>query len=456
MSQSKDKRKQVKSRRRVVVSQSNKDQEAVKAILPKSTAAVLSSPLTEETVADDPSSKEADSTKASVSELADEGEFSAARTAFQVGGIAQSFNKQRLRHFARRSSDHMKATHQPTSAPVSAPSGLNWGSLMALTLSLVGILIGGGIWLLQQQRQLMAQYSQPLTEQIAQVQQETLTQITAQQDSSAAQNQVMSDAIQRLQAQLTSLSDQPGWQLREIQYTVNLAQQRLTVLQDVPTALSLLQVAKAKVVNYGVQYLPRAQVMLEAAILKLDSATLPDKTQLWVALQALKSQFSQLTLYTMPHLLSEDATAQTKGNAAHDKEHLNQTKSQTQSLSAWREALDQTWQELKSLVQIQALPEQAIQNALPAARQAELQWAAHLLLEQVSWAMLQENSAIYQASLDTLANWGQQYFEANAQQSAFLEAITALKARPIDANLPDISQELETFNHLIEQHVQQI
>jgi hypothetical protein len=47
----------------------------------------------------------------------------------------------------------------------------------------------------------------------------------------------------------------------------------------------------------------------------------------------------------MPHLLSEDATAQTKGNAAHDKEHLNQTKSQTQSLSAWREALDQTWQE---------------------------------------------------------------------------------------------------------------
>jgi uncharacterized protein HemX len=107
-------------------------------------------------------------------------------------------------------------------------------------------------------------------------------------------------------------------------------------------------------------------------------------------------------------------------------------------------------------VQIQAFPAHAIQNALPAARQAELQWAAHLLLEQVSWAMLQENSAIYQASLDTLANWGQQYFEANAQQSAFLEAITALKARPIDANLPDISQELETFNHLIEQHVQQI
>ena len=336
----------------------------------------------------------------------------------------------------------------PKPPPATATSSQGGGKALAgvaLVVGLVGLAAGG--------------YSVMQTQQLAEREQQQLEALQAARDESRGlgdRTQQMASRLGRLE-QLPSAdqleerrrllaelqSDQQRlsgrveqvlgasreqWRLAEAEHLLRMAMLRLSAMEDVNSAESLI--AEADLIlrkqddpgAYGTR-----QKLLEG-LEALRSLPELDRTGLFLQLGALRGQANQLSGLA-PEF--ENGPAQSEG----------------QGESRWKHWLN----ELTRYVRIDFNAGTDVKPLLAGQSLAQVRLALSLAIEQAQWAVLNSNEDVYRQSLDQAARLIEDHFsEDNGQSRGLRDRIEQLAERQVSVTLPDLAPALEAMQTYVQ------
>lgn len=241
----------------------------------------------------------------------------------------------------------------------------------------------------------------------------------------------LKEQLEHAQAHLIELSGSRDWVLSEANYLAFMANERLQVAQDIPTALIQLETAQKRLRMLGNPAFMGVQEALGKDIGKLQSFDGPNKQELWERIEALVPLLNQLNFKTPSY--SEEKKPTTE----------------QQKESTWRSALWRSWEEMKSLIRITRVDTNKIPLALSTQEQAQILRTLQLMFAQAQWAVLQKNSKIFLTSLQSISAWLQEYFVADQEQQILLKKINDLQQIQLDAPVPEISGTLNALSQAL-------
>lgn len=216
--------------------------------------------------------------------------------------------------------------------------------------------------------------------------------------------------------------------IREIEYLVRLSIYNLTFVNDTTTAKTLLEMANERAQSLNNPALMNLRQVLANDIATLNAVPKIDIAGLMIRINALISQIPELPL--IPTHLNIN----------------NQPKSvpeNTQNQPLWKRFSNHVTQSLKEMVVIRH-HEQPVEPLLSPTQQAYLVQSIQSQLSQAQWAILHQNSQIYQHSLRQASDWIRRYFIQNqASTVSMLSALADLQAVPIKPPVPDLSNALK-------------
>jgi uncharacterized protein HemX len=355
----------------------------------------------------------------------------------------------------------MKSDDQPPQKPASRlPAVL---ALLALLVTLVVVGLAYYYWQNLQQdlarmtasAQATAQVQQKLQQSITQAQEaleaqqqllekraETLTDykqaFRKQSDLLTAERNRMQQREVELRAIIADLRKRLGnpdarWLVAEAEYLIQLAMQRLRLVDDVGTALVALQQADQRLGETGEARWMVVRYQLDQDMVALKQLQLPDIGALLEQMDALASRFSSLR----PRLVAREGD---------EKQPPATTPSTENAASPGLHGLGQAlWSGLKDSVHVRR-HDQPVANLLTSGQEAILVQNATLLLETARLALVQKDSALYRDSLQRLADWLTRYFRLDdALGQQVVKEIQSLQAANLKPEFPDLSLALEAL-----------
>lgn len=218
------------------------------------------------------------------------------------------------------------------------------------------------------------------------------------------------------------------WRLAEAEHLLRMAMLRLSAMEDVNSAESLI--AEADLIlrkqddpgAYGTR-----QKLLEG-LEALRSLPELDRTGLFLQLGALRGQANQLSGLA-PEF--ENGPGQSEG----------------QGESRWKHWLN----ELTRYVRIDFNAGTDVKPLLAGQSLAQVRLALSLAIEQAQWAVLNSNEEIYRQSLDQAARLIEDHFsEENGQSRGLRERIEQLAERQVSVTLPDLAPALEAMQTYVQ------
>lgn len=337
----------------------------------------------------------------------------------------------------------------PAKKPVDGPSkadGPGRGLAgLALVIGLAGLAAGGySVWQTQQlaeQERQQLDAAQATREQARQL--DTRSQQLAsrlgrlEQLPSAEQLEERRRLLSELQSDQQRLSgrveqvlgaSREQWRLAEAEHLLRMAMLRLSAMQDVQSAESLI--AEADLIlrkqddpgAYGTR-----QKLLEG-LEALRSLPDLDRTGLFLQLGALRGQANQLN-----------------GLAPEFENGPDQP--QMQGESRWRQWLD----ELTRYVRIDFNAGTDVKPLLAGQSLAQVRLALSLAIEQAQWAVLNGNQQVYRQSLEQAARLIEDHFsEENGQSRGLRDRIGELAKRQVSVTLPDLTPALQAMQSYVQ------
>lgn len=298
---------------------------------------------------------------------------------------------------------------------------LIWLMLAAMLL----LLLAASGWFYQLHRQHDALQQQVLAEQA------TLSEAVArvrQQDSD--RHDALQQEMQQLQQRLAALEARDeddraellrSWTLREIQYLLDMANQRALLAQDVGGALTALRLADRRLESLSDYRLHPLRALIAEEIMALEAVSRVDVPGIALQLQTASARVDGLRVVKGPEV------ARIKAADEADRDD-------------WRKAVRDVWQQLRGLVVIRH-----DQNGEAAALVPEQRYFLYqnlkLQLESARLSLLRADAAGYRHSLDTAGDWLRRYFTGD-ERDAMMATLSALRERDIDIAIPDISASL--------------
>lgn len=235
--------------------------------------------------------------------------------------------------------------------------------------------------------------------------------------------------LENAQSRLVDLSGNTNWVLAQANYLAFMANERLKTAHDITTALAQLNAADDALKNLGNPALMGVREALAKDIAKLRTFPTINRQALWEELALFSTELNQLHFKQItPTPPSPEAPS-----AATEE-------------TGWRQALRQSWQELKSLIRITRIEENNIPLALSREAQSQILRTLQLLSEQAQWAVLHGDPKIYSHSLQSLQSGIQQYFADDAVRQHLLEEIKQLEQQQVEITIPDISGSLNALS----------
>jgi uroporphyrin-3 C-methyltransferase len=300
-----------------------------------------------------------------------------------------------------------------------------WIALAVLLL----LLIAAGGWLYQQinsQQQQQAERFTSLEDELA----------TVQSDYSRQQRE-LSKLIEQLQAQsdkleefisretLTSDELKRTWALQEIQYLLNVANQRALLAHDVDGAIRALNMADKQIQALSDYRLHPLRALIAEEVMDLEALADIDTAGIAIKLQTAANHVQTLRVKKGPEVELDES------------ESLS---SAAQVDAGWKQALEDIWQQMRSLVVIRH--DQTGEAAVLVPEQRYFLYQnLRLQLESARLALLNADNDNYQHSLQTAIDWLQQYFTGD-QRDAMLNTLKQLQDSQINISIPDISGSL--------------
>ncbi|WP_417781047.1 uroporphyrinogen-III C-methyltransferase [Stutzerimonas xanthomarina] len=334
----------------------------------------------------------------------------------------------------------------PASANPDARGGGKGLAGLALLVGLAGLAAGGySVWQTQQladqeqQQQQSAQATSEQTRQLSERSQQLASRLgKLEQLPSAEQledrrrllSELQSDQ-QRLAGRVEQVlgSSREQWRLAEAEHLLRMAMLRLSAMQDVNSAESLL--AESDLILHK-QDDPGAYAARQKLLEGLEALrSLPelDRTGLFLQLGALRGQANQLNGLA-PEF--ENGPGADGGQAD----------------SRWQRWLN----ELTRYVRIDFDSGNSVKPLLAGQSLAQVRLALSLAIEQAQWAVLNGNEEVYQQSLDQAAQLIKDLFsEENGQSRGLRDRIEELKKRQVSVSLPDLAPALRALQTYVQQ-----
>lgn len=227
--------------------------------------------------------------------------------------------------------------------------------------------------------------------------------------------------------------DMNKWYLAEAQYLVRLANDHLQYSHNLGLALTLLQRAQQVLANAQDSNLVDVQKSISNEIANIQAIQSVDTTSLYLRLTALNADLDKLPLPIDPH--HPMLTYQGKT----DQQKLTPT-------SWWERVVNHVANGLSKIVIIQENNNETLPITLPDEKRFLYQ-NLHAQMESAMWATLNQNQAIYQASLARLSAWIQQYFVQSAPTTiAMLQSLQTLRSLNIHPAAPNLDQTVQMLD----------
>lgn len=333
----------------------------------------------------------------------------------------------------------LAAEPAPQAAAKASGRGPAW---LALLVGLAGL--GVGAWSAWQLHQQQGQAAEQL-ERLREIGATTETRLQGSEDNvakklaglpSADQLATQRDLLvslqgeqQRLAQSLSGLlgKSREDWRLAEAEHLLRLAMLRLSALQDVDSAIALVQGADdiLRAQNDPQAFAARGELIkvLEA----LRSLPQLDRSGLFLQLAALRGQAAQLQTLTPEYLVPAEAPA--GANNASDA-------------SRWEEL----WQQVSRYVRIDLHADQDVRPQLAGQSLAQVRLTLALALEQAQWGALNGEPEVYRQALAAAGDVLDTYFDRDNQTvQALRQRIGELAEQPVVAQLPKLDNALDVL-----------
>ena len=240
---------------------------------------------------------------------------------------------------------------------------------------------------------------------------------------------LQSDSIKRLSQQFQALNAEKGrgpllWRIAEVEYLLSVANNRLQLERDVPTALVALQDADRRLEAIGDPALIPIRKSIAGEIIAVQSVDRPDVTGMALRLSSLVEGIEKLPLVSRERVKTEEP----QGDST-----LVSNFSQF-----WANLL----KDLKGVVSIRRSG-QPIEPLLPPDEQYYLSQNLALKLEEARIALLRRDTDTFRQDLTDTRNWVEQYFDKqSAAVSNVIATVDEMQTVTLKPDLPDISGSL--------------
>jgi len=339
--------------------------------------------------------------------------------------------------------------HKPPAKP-KQPVAKSGGKGLAMLVAGLALLIAiasaaGGYYLwLQQQASVEArqQVVQEMTARALSRQQALQASFDKQNEQLETRLNLEKSARVELEKSLEQLRtelgrDRSAWTLAEVRYYLRLANTRLLLLADVPSALRALELADARLKALASPAVHKLRALLNEEISALKAVPSPDIEGASLRLIALTGQVEALPIVA-PARSKTLADAKAATAAPMD-------------IWDWRGHARALWAELKTLITIRRT-DRPVDALLPPEQMVFLRHNLRLKLEAARLALLQKDTDVFQASLTEAADWIKAYFDSDAPAvKSLLEQLAALAELELQPALPDISRSLAAVEALEEE-----
>ncbi|MBB3330799.1 uroporphyrin-3 C-methyltransferase [Halomonas campaniensis] len=242
----------------------------------------------------------------------------------------------------------------------------------------------------------------------------------------------VNETLDQVLAELASEqeTDERDWLHAEAAYLLRLANQRLQLERDVQGAAALLRTADQRLLEADNPALVPVRREIASELAALDAVPRVDRTGLWLALNAQQEQIARQPL------------------AQEIEEITVRAGMEEAPTGTWQQQLSRFGQELKELVTIRH-HDAALEALITPEQESYLRQSVRLVLEQSQLALLKEEQALFEASLDKALTLINGYYDTDASGvQSVIGRLEALKGEAIRPELPDISgsqQALATF-----------
>lgn len=354
----------------------------------------------------------------------------------------------------------------PQAAP---PKKTRFGAWLGYaTLLLILVLIGAGVFLLQELRSKQEGLGSGLDKGDKQMQ-ELLHQISGLQGELAAlhsqfatlQSQVTTEdskferaigeqgasfgeklegakseleqSIQHIQQQLNKTRG--DLMVADAEYLLSIANQKLHLIGDVKAVLAAMEAADQRLHDSGDPGVFKVREVLAGEINQLKGVQPPDIVGISAKLLALEAKVPEIPLF-LPH--SDRA-----------KEHHEQPKeAEPAAEGEGGGLLDSTLKDLKGLVTVRHT-DRPVQAVLLPEEVEALRQILLLKLEMARTSLLRGDDALYKSNIESAQSWLHEHFDHDAALTqGATEEIKALQAMPIRIPFPDISQSLAMLRNI--------
>lgn len=241
-------------------------------------------------------------------------------------------------------------------------------------------------------------------------------------------DETLSDVLDQLSQEQDT--DEREWLHAEAAYLLRLANQRLQLEGDVEGAAALLRTADARLADADNPALTPVREAIANELAALDAVPQVDRTGLYLALNAQQERISTLRL-------SQEIEEQAVTSS------IEQPPTGT-----FQRQLARFGEELKDLVVVRHHDE-ALEALITPEQESYLRQSLRLVLEQTQLALLNEEKALYDASIDKALQLLNDYYDTTREETqSVIARLEELKQAEVKPELPDISasqQELARF-----------
>lgn len=318
--------------------------------------------------------------------------------------------------------------------------------LVALIVLLVLLLVGGaGYWLYEKVQAMqsrasdqISQYDSKIAELSAQIE-EGSSKIEAISSSQQTASSELKTNFQELVGKQTVLTEtletvqnakpkqESDWIIAEVEYLMTVAQQRLSLERDVPTALAAMQGADSRLRDLGNPNLNGVREQLIKEINALREVEDADISGMVLYLADATSRVESLPLKNFEVPTLNDIKIPTKEEAAS---------------GTWKDVSLAMWGDLVKLVEIK---DQQVPDAI--LFDPELRYFLHqnlqLELTSAKLSVLRRDSGSMQASLTRVSDILKRYFDVDAAPvKSILEQVAIMEKTDLKPAMPEVTQAL--------------
>lgn len=239
---------------------------------------------------------------------------------------------------------------------------------------------------------------------------------------------------QQLQMSVQMLTQQPryraDWLLAEVVYLLNLANQRLILVEDVEGALTVLILAKERLQLLNNPSVLNVRKQLTADIDRLRKVTRPDISGFAIQLSHFIAQVENLPLLQRQHQLAT-------------------SKVEIKPQTVGKSLAETIWYEIKQLVVIRYNTEAAT-GLLTAEQSHFIVQNLRLQLESAKLALLRQDSKNLSATVEMAQHGLDSYYDQQNEMVKKLQTfLNQLQQLELNPKLPDVSVTLQSLQQLI-------